>query len=167
MAAEKRRDNKGRLLHTGELQMKDGRYRYKYKDSDGKTVCVYSDRLDVHDPIPVGKKKKTSLRELEKDIKQKLAFHLVTNAGKLTVNELVDRYIGTRENSVRPTTRAGYKTVQNLMKKESFGKKRIDSVKILDAKEFLIKLQKEDKKSFSSIQTVRGVLRPAFQLGIL
>ena len=166
MAAEKRRDNKGRLLHTGELQMKDGRYRYKYKDSDGKTVCVYSDRLDVHDPIPVGKKKKTSLRELEKDIKQKLAFHLVTNAGKLTVNELVDRYIGTRENSVRPTTRAGYKTVQNLMQKESFGKKRIDSVKILDAKEFLIKLQKEDKKSFSSIHTVRGVLRPAFQMAV-
>lgn len=88
-------------------------------------------------------------------------------AGIIAFGDLVDdRYIGTRENSVRPTTRAGYKTVQNLMKKESFGKKRIDSVKILDAKEFLIKLQKEDKKSFSSIHTVRGVLRPAFQMAV-
>ncbi|MCR5148714.1 MAG: site-specific integrase [Eubacterium sp.] len=166
MAVEKRRDNKGRLLRTGELQMKDGRYRFKYKDSNGEIAYAYSDRLDVHDPIPVGKKKKISLREMEKDIKQKLAFHLVTNAGKLTVNELVDRYIGTRVNSVRHSTRAGYTTVQNLLKNESFGKKRIDSVKILDAKEFIIKLQKEDEKSYSSIHTIRGVLRPAFQMAV-
>ena len=34
--SEKRRDNKGRILHNGEFQMSDGRYRFKYTDSFGK-----------------------------------------------------------------------------------------------------------------------------------
>ena len=32
----KRRDNKGRLLRTGESQREDGRYMYRYKDPYGK-----------------------------------------------------------------------------------------------------------------------------------
>ena len=52
----KRRDNKGRILHFGEYQMPDGRYRFKYTDAFGKSVCVYSNRLDLHDPFPPGKK---------------------------------------------------------------------------------------------------------------
>ena len=35
-----------------------------------------------------------------------------------------------------------------------------------DAKLFLIKLQQEDGKSYSSIHTIRGVLRPAFQMAV-
>ena len=30
---EKRRDNKGRILHTGESQRTDGKYLYKYVDA--------------------------------------------------------------------------------------------------------------------------------------
>lgn len=30
--SEKRRDKKGRILHNGEIQMSDGRYRFKYVD---------------------------------------------------------------------------------------------------------------------------------------
>lgn len=47
-----------------------------------------------------------------------------------------------------------------------FGKKTIRSVKTSDAKLFLIKLQQEDGKSYSSIHTIRGVLRPAFQMAV-
>jgi len=49
---------------------------------------------------------------------------------------------------------------------ESFGQKTIRSVKTSDAKLFLIKLQQEDGKSYSSIHTIRGVLRPAFQMAV-
>lgn len=31
--AEKRRDNKGRVLRSGESQRSDGKYEYKYADS--------------------------------------------------------------------------------------------------------------------------------------
>ena len=55
--SEKRRDKKGRILHNGEMQMPDGRYRFKYPDSDGKEHVVYSWRLDHNDPTPVGQQR--------------------------------------------------------------------------------------------------------------
>ena len=66
--SEKRRDSRGRILHNGEMQMSDGRYRYKYLDSFGKEKVIYSWRLDHNDRMPVGKKKTPSLREMEKQI---------------------------------------------------------------------------------------------------
>lgn len=59
-----------------------------------------------------------------------------------------------------------YRPVDLLLAKETFGKKTIRSVKTSDAKLFLIKLQQEDGKSYSSIHTIRGVLRPAFQMAV-
>ncbi len=51
----------------------------------------------------------------------------------------------------------------NIIKKEACGKKRIDTVKQSDAKAWLIKLQK-DGRGYSSIHSIRGVVRPAFQM---
>lgn len=53
----------------------------------------------------------------------------------------------------------------NIIKKEDFGKKRIDKIKLLDAKCWLIKLQ-QDGRGYSSIHSVRGVVRPAFQMAV-
>ena len=44
--SEKRRDNRNRILREGEYQRKDGRYRFRYIDEDGKEKNVYSWRLD-------------------------------------------------------------------------------------------------------------------------
>ena len=44
--SEKRRDNRNRILREGEYQRKDGRYRFRYLDEDGKEQNVYSWRLD-------------------------------------------------------------------------------------------------------------------------
>ena len=49
--SEKRRDNRGRILHNGEFQMSDGRYRFKYIDSFGKERVVYSWRLYHNDSV--------------------------------------------------------------------------------------------------------------------
>ena len=43
--AEKRRDNKGRVLRAGESQRPDGKYEYKYADSNGERHSVYSWKL--------------------------------------------------------------------------------------------------------------------------
>lgn len=50
--SEKRRDHRGRILHNGEIQLSDGRYRFKYVDEMGKERCVYSWRLDHNDATP-------------------------------------------------------------------------------------------------------------------
>ncbi|HBH1676714.1 TPA: integrase DNA-binding domain-containing protein, partial [Clostridioides difficile] len=54
--SEKRRDNKNRILRTGESQRKDGRYAYKYIDTFGKPQFVYSWKLVPTDKTPAGKR---------------------------------------------------------------------------------------------------------------
>lgn len=163
--SEKRRDNRNRILHDGEYQRKDGRYRFRYLDEDGKEQNVYSWRLDKNDPTPKGKKHGLSLREKEKQIQADLFDHIVTNGGKLTVLKLVEKYVSLKT-GVRHSTVAGYKTVVNILKKDVFGRQRIDKVRLSDAKAWLIKLQKVDGRGYSSIHSIRGVLRPAFQLAV-
>lgn len=50
-----RRDNKNRLLQSGEYQRKDGRYVYKYVDHNGNDRYVYSWTLTQTDRAPKGK----------------------------------------------------------------------------------------------------------------
>ena len=163
--SEKRRDNRGRVLRFGESQRQDGRYAFKYKDSDGSVKFVYSWRLDKNDRTPAGKKRELSLREKEKQIEHDLFDHIVSNGGNYTVLELVKKYVSLKT-GVRHNTVAGYKTVINVLKKEAFGKQRIDKVRLSDAKAWLIKLQQVDGRGYSSIHSIRGVLRPAFQMAM-
>ena len=163
--SEKRRDNRNRILREGEYQRTDGRYRYRYIDEDGKEKNVYSWRLDKNDPTPKGKKREPSLREKEKQIQADLFDHIVTRGGNYTVVELVEKYVSLKT-GVTHNTRAGYKTVINILKKEAFGKQRIDKVRLSDAKAWLIKLQQVDGRGYSSIHSIRGVLRPAFQMAV-
>lgn len=162
--SEIRRDNKGRKLATGESQDKDGRYRYKYNDSFGKRKSVYSWRLTESDPYPKGKRKDISLREKEKVIENALSDAVSTNGGDMTVLELVQRYIS-QKRGVKHNTQANYNFVINVIKKEDFGAKRIDTIKLSDAKTWLIKLQ-DDGRGYSSIHSIRGVVRPAFQMAV-
>ncbi len=161
--SEKRRDKRNRILHNGETQRADGRYRFTYQDTDGNTKDVYSWRLDHNDPYPKGKRKDLSLREKEKQIEQDMFHQIVSNGGNYTVLSLVEKYVSLKT-GVRHNTKAGYKTVINVLKKDVFGSKRIDKVKLSDAKAWLIKLQQEDGRGYSSIHSIRGVLRPAFQM---
>lgn len=163
--SEKRRDHRNRVLRSGESQRPDGRYAFKYKDSDGRVKFVYSWRLDKNDRLPVGRKPELSLREKEKQIEYHLFCGLVAGGGKMTVLELVERHISTKT-GVRDSTRAGYKTVINFLKNDPMGQRRIDKVKLSDAKIWLIQLQKKQGKSYSTIHTIRGVLRPAFRMAV-
>lgn len=163
--SEKRRDNKGRILRNGECQRKDGLYQYDYVDLNGKPKCLYSWKLEATDPLPKGKRKCKSLREKEREVQRNIDDGIVPYGGQLTVLELVKKYV-LQKTGVRPTTRAGYKTVTNILEKEDFGAKRIDKVKLSDAKGWLIKLQDKDGRSYSSIHTIRGGLRPAFQMAV-
>ena len=160
----KRRDNKNRILRNGESQRKDGRYAFKYVDANGQVQFVYSWKLEKTDKTPTGKRDDISLREKEKIIQRDLYDGIVPNGGEMTVIQLVEKYV-LQKTGVRHNTDAGYKTVINIIKKDSFGKQRIDRVKISDARAWLIKLQK-DGRSYSSIHSIRGVVRPAFQMAV-
>ena len=158
----KRRDDKGRVLQQGEWQEPSGRYRYKYTDSLGKRKTLYSWRLTESDKMPEGKRTDSSLREKERKV-QSLQMQGITGS-KLTVLELVERYLSLKT-GVKHNTLANYNFVVNVLKKEEFSHKKVDDVKLSDAKIFLIKLQR-DGRGYSSIHSIRGVLRPAFQMAV-
>lgn len=162
--SEKRRDNKNRVLRNGESQRKDGRYMYKYVDNAGNVKYVYSWKLVKTDVVPQGAKDDIPLRDKEKMIHKDLEDDIISDGGNMTVLELVKKYIS-QKTGVRHNTEANYNFVINIIKKETFGNKRIDRVKLSDAKGWLIKLQ-SDGRGYSTIHTVRGVVRPAFQMAV-
>lgn len=162
MKNAKRRDSKGRVLQMGESQDSTGRYCYRYNDARGQRKAVYSWRLTAADPTPAGTRKDKSLREKERDIEQELRKGVYCD--DTTVCELVEKYLMLKT-GVKHNTKANYKYVQNILEKEEFGHRMIRKVKISDAKLFLIKLQ-SDGRGYSTIHSIRGVLRPAFQMAV-
>ena len=158
----KRRDSKGRILRNGESQAPDGRYRYSYY-IDGKQRNLYSWKLELHDKLPAGKRQCRSLRELEKEL-QLQQFQGIRQE-KMTVVELVERYLTIRDVSLKKTTRANHQTALNLLRNETFGQRQIGSVTMSETKIFFLQLQEKGKR-FVTIRSVRGILRPAFQMAV-
>ena len=62
----------------------------------------------------------------------------------MTVLELVKKYL-LQKTGVRHNTEANYKFVVNIIKKEDFGKKRIDKVKLSDAKCWLLNYRRTEE----------------------
>ena len=148
--AHRRKDPKGRILKEGESYRKsDKLYTYRYKDVRGKVKAIYDQDLKV-------------LREKEKEIVKHLDDGIDYAAGEITVIELVEKYIALKE-GVRYNTKVGYNFVLNLIKKENFGSRRIREIKPSDAQKWFIKLHK-DGRGYSTLTSVRGVLKPAFQM---
>ncbi len=147
--SEKRKDHKGRILRTGESQRKDLIYQYRYTDVQGKRQTIYSSDLK-------------ELREKEKEIQKQLDEGIDYAAGKATVIALVERYISLKQ-GVRYNTKVGYNFVLNLIKKEDFGYWQIRDIKVSDAQQWIMKLH-SDGKGYSTITSVRGVVKPAFQM---
>ena len=145
----KRKDNKGRILKTGESQRKDLIYQYRYTDFRGKRQTVYASTLQ-------------ELRQKEKEIQKQVDDGLDYEAGQITVIELLEKYISLKQ-GVRYNTRVGYQFVLNLVRKEDFGHRKISTIKLFDAKQWFMKLQK-DGRGYSTITSVRGVIKPAFQM---
>lgn len=147
--SNKRKDHKGRLLRTGESQRGDLIYQYRYTDLCGKRRSIYDSDLQ-------------GLRRKEKELQRQLDDGIDYEAGQITVLELLKRYVSLKQ-GVRHNTRMGYKFVLNLVAKEEFGSRRICTVKVSDAKLWFLKLH-QDGKGYSTITSVRGVVKPAFQM---
>ena len=148
----------------GESVRADGKYQFKYME-DVKPKFLYSWRLESKDKLPEGKRPCIALRDLEKEFVHDLEAGLRVSQQKMTVMELVKKYLKTKRN-VRQSTKMGYQTVCNFLEKDEFSGKQINEIRVSDAKIFLIRLQEENGKSYSSIHSIRGVLRPAFQMAV-
>lgn len=149
MAGTRRKDNKGRVLRSGESQRKNNTYQYRYTDAFGTRRSVYAATLQ-------------ELREKEAEIEAYRAAHLEYASGNCSVLELVERYTDLKQ-GVRYNTRTAYTFVINILKKDEFGRRRIRDIRVSDAQLWFIQLQREGR-GYSTITSIKGVLRPAFQM---
>lgn len=102
------------------------------------------------------------LRRKEAAIQKDISDGIDYAAGRITVIELLERYISLKQ-GVRYNTKVGYSFVFNLVKSEDFGHRRIKDIKVSDAQLWFLKLH-QDGKGYSTLTSVRGVVKPAFQM---
>lgn len=156
----RRKDNRGRLLKTGESQRKDGRYAYKYQDKNGKSKFLYSWRLTDTDPIPKGKRFCRSLRDLERDLQRDLMDGIDSSGKKMVLWQLYEKHNALKPN-VRQSTETGRKYLMDILKSDTLGNMSIEAIKPSDTKEWAIRMKKNGY-SYQTINNYKRSLKACF-----
>lgn len=116
--ANKRYDNKRRLLKTGESQRTDGRYMYRFKDRRGKRQTIYAADL-------------AELREKERQIEIEQSQGVDYN--NITLNDWFDEYMQMyKADTLAVTTLNRYNGYYNNYLRTSLGLKRLKDIKRID-----------------------------------
>ena len=166
-----REDLRGRILKTGESQIKKEddrnyrRYTYKYKGADGKPKFAYSWRLTDTDPLPKGKRPCKSLRELEKEINRDLMHGIDSTGAKMTVCELYKEHNETQKANVRESTQKGRNQLMKVLQDDKLGNMQIGKVTSKDATEW-VKRMKEKGFAYQTINNYKRSLIAIFYTAI-
>lgn len=163
-AKHKNRDNKNRVLWRGERQRSDGRYEYRYADSDGKMRSIYSWKLvdtDRVDPSKDG----PSLREMARDIQNKLADGItITNPKSVTLNKCFEENMKVRH--LKDSTRENYTYLYEKYVRPELGHRSVAEIKYSDIKRFYYSLIEEKGFLPNSMESVHSVLHPIFTAAV-
>ena len=165
MANISKKDTKGRILKDGEDQMKDGRYRFRYVNNEGKRIPVYSWKLVPSDRVPAGKKDGLSLREKEKEIQKDLLDGINTYDGNQTLNKVFQQYIETKPQLALKTVE-NYKSYWKNHVKDGIGMMPINKIKRSDILRLYTNLYSKKKMAVGSIQLLQNMLYPTFQMAV-
>lgn len=149
---ERRKDNKGRVLQTGESQRKDGLYVYQYKDISGKRKSVYSNNL-------------SDLRKQKKKIDKDLEDKINTPGAEITLNEQFDKYISLKTQLCN-STRQNYIDLWNgNLRNNSLGNKKLCDIKKTDILMFYNYLSDKGLK-YSTIRAFNCMISPCLDLAV-
>ena len=160
--SEKRKDSKGRNLRNGEVQRSDGMYMFRYTDQDGKRRAIYSWKLVSTDKVPDGKRCKTALRDMEKEVLRDVEDNIRTaDANALTINDLFRSFMELRVD-LKETTRCNYRTIYEKHVRHNIGNRKLKTVKYSDIQKLYVYLIQEVKLKTSTIQKVNSILYQMF-----
>ena len=162
--SQKRRDNRNRVLNTGESQRTNGLYVFKYIDRDKKPKFVYSWRLVETDRLPAGKRPCKPLREKEREIRRDLEDGIDPIGKKMTVSQLYAKFTRCRLD-VREGTERSRAQLKRLLFEDAIGSREIGGVKPSDAKEWAQRM-KSKGFAYSTISNHKRSLKAAFYLAI-
>lgn len=132
--ANMRKDKKGRGLHTGEQQRKDGIYLYRYTDITGKRRTVYAGDLP-------------ELRQKEKQIRRDLDDNIMTDIAtqNMTLNDLFEQFIAAK--IAAKSSKIHYESVWNNRIKDELGSLKVIKVKPFHIKSFYVRMEEKGYKS--------------------
>lgn len=148
-----RKDSKGRNLHTGESQRKDGTYMYRYVDAkSGKRQTIYSGDLP-------------ELRVKEKQIAKDLDDCLLTDSAvkKMTVDTLFSNYMATRKLS--DSTRVNYEKLWKNHVRDKLGGIKVMQLRSSHIKSFYAEMS-TNGYSRSTIKLIHTLLYPALEMAV-
>lgn len=151
MSVQRRKDNKGRVLKTGESQRKDGSYMYRYSDIYGARQCIYASDLK-------------ELRDKETEVRKALDCHIDYHAGKITLNELISKYMETKKN-LRPKSFRTLKNTAKSIEKHPICNMKIDSIRVSDVKDWIVAMN-EKGYAYSTIQNKLALAKVAMNMAI-
>ena len=148
-----RKDSKGYALRTGEVQRKDGRYSYSWKDRTGERHYIYAKELAV-------------LRQREAALRREYDMGLdPMKAKSVSVNDMVEKYLDQKHN-LKTTTKGTYKYIFDHFISDTFGKNKIVDVKYSDVKKFYYSLIIDRGIKGTTVDHVHCVLHPSFQMAV-
>lgn len=145
---------------------KTKRYEYHYKDCFGKARVISSYRLEMTDQLPKGKRSSKSLREKEAEINACLENNIDVDGAKLTLLEVVDRYLNFLYNrkKLAHNTKVGYNVTVNTLKQYKLGYMEIGKIRPEHCEEWLADMKK--KYRGSSIQTQISLIKRTFEYAL-
>ena len=157
-------DNKGRELQKGEDQQPDGRYRYRYKEVNGRQRSEYSWKLVDSDPLPEGVGECKALRVIEREIQDAIAKNQSYYDGEhTTVDDLWKVFIET--NTAGQYSKNQYELLYNKHIKPIFGDKVASKLVKSDILKFYNTLVEQNYKK-STIKNIRIIFRQVLNVGI-
>lgn len=142
---------KERKLEKGESKRKDGRYMYRYTDSNGKRHAIYAKTLT---------ELSIQERQIKRD-KKELNEYVTTGA---SVNFVFDRYISLKTN-LKQNTRSNYIYIYNKFIRDGFGRRNINEIRFSDVKQFYVSLLSAGLQVYT-LDNIHTVLHPTFQLAV-
>ncbi len=151
--SKSRKDSKGRILRKGEGQRKDKRYIYQYTDPNGKRHVLYANDLP-------------ELRAKEDELERERLEGIKGYArGKMTLNQLVEKYLATKYD-LKISTRLRYERTYEAYAMDNIGKRLINDIKYSDIRFFYYTLLRERNIKIGTVDSIHSVLHPAFQMAV-
>ena len=145
---------------------KTKRYEYHYRDCFGKERVISSYRLEATDQLPKGKRSSKSLREKEAEINAQLENNIDIDGAKLTLLEVVDRYLNSLYNrkKLAHNTKVGYNVTVNTLKNYKLGYMEVGKIRPEHCEEWLVDMKK--KYRGSSIQSQISLIKRTFEYAL-
>lgn len=150
--AERRKDNKGRVLKEGETQRKDGTYDYRWRTEGGKRHSVYAKTLE-------------ELREKEAALLRDKSDGIRTDAKNVTLNDIFDMWVELKK-GLKDNTFQNYQYMYNQFVYPDFGQSKITQMKRSDVRRFYNMLADERNLKIATIDNIHTVLHQVLDLAV-